>query len=70
MVRESILNSNLATDDELIVIEKKVKNVVDDAVEFSLASPEPDLSEVYRHVYSSLPYSVRGREPGEEYIIS
>ena len=70
MVRESILNSNLATDDELMEIETKVKGVVNDAVEFALASPEPDLSEVYTNIYSTLPYRVRGREPGEEYIIS
>ena len=70
MVRESILNSSLATDDELTEIEAKVKRVVADAVEFALASPEPDLSEVYTNVYSTRPYTVRGREPGEEYTIS
>ncbi|KAI6659352.1 Pyruvate dehydrogenase E1 component subunit alpha, somatic form, mitochondrial [Oopsacas minuta] len=70
MVKESIINSNLATESELKQIDKKVKKVIQEAVEFSLASPEPNLNEVYTHVYSTLPYTVRGREPGEEYVVS
>ena len=70
IARETIIDSQLATKEEIKEIDNKVKKVVNEAVDFAIASPEPDLSEVYTHVYSKLPYTVRGREPGEEYVVS
>ena len=69
MVKESLLNSNLATSEELDEIKKKVDQTIKEALEFAFSSPEPELSEVYTHVHST-PYTVRGRVPGEEYEIS
>jgi pyruvate dehydrogenase E1 component alpha subunit len=43
---------NLATEEELKAIEKKIQAVVDDAVQFALDSPEPDPKDLYRYVFA------------------
>lgn len=43
---------NLADSDELKAIDKKVQDVINDAVEFAQTSPEPDPSELYRYIYA------------------
>lgn len=43
---------NLADSEELKAINKKVQDVINDAVEFAQNSPEPDPSELYRYVYA------------------
>lgn len=51
-----IKQNNLATDDELTSINNKVKAEVEDAVEFAENSPYPDLSEVYKDIYTQEDY--------------
>lgn len=41
---------NLLSDDELKIIEKNVKDIVNDSAEFAQTSPEPDPSELYTDI--------------------
>jgi pyruvate dehydrogenase E1 component alpha subunit len=43
---------NLATTEELKAIDKKIQLVVEDAVEFALASPEPDPSDLHKYIFA------------------
>jgi pyruvate dehydrogenase E1 component alpha subunit len=43
---------NLATQDELKAIEKKIQAEIDEAVKFAEESPEPDPSELYRFIFA------------------
>lgn len=47
-----LVEQNLAQEDELKSIEKKIQAVVDDAVQFALESPEPDPNELYKYVFA------------------
>lgn len=47
-----LTEQNLASQDELKAIEKKIQGVVDDAVKFAEESPEPDPSELYRFIFA------------------
>ncbi|HEY9800234.1 MAG TPA: pyruvate dehydrogenase (acetyl-transferring) E1 component subunit alpha [Leptolyngbyaceae cyanobacterium] len=47
-----LIEQNLATEAELKDIERKIQNVIDDAVKFAESSPEPDPSELYRFVFA------------------
>jgi pyruvate dehydrogenase E1 component alpha subunit len=47
-----LIEKNLATEAELKDIERKVQDVIDDAVKFAESSPEPDPSELYRFVFA------------------
>ncbi|QSJ15981.1 pyruvate dehydrogenase (acetyl-transferring) E1 component subunit alpha [Nostoc sp. UHCC 0702] len=47
-----LLEQNLADEDELKAIERKIQDVIDDAVKFAESSPEPDKSELYRFVFA------------------
>ncbi len=47
-----LTENNLATPEELKAIEKKIQEVINDAVEFAQSSPEPDPSELYRYVFA------------------
>jgi len=49
-LRTMMLAENLATEDSLKEIERKVKDIVADAVEFAQTSPEPDPSELWTDV--------------------
>ncbi|MFI0395534.1 pyruvate dehydrogenase (acetyl-transferring) E1 component subunit alpha [Paracoccus jiaweipingae] len=51
-VRELLLQGNHASEDELKAIDKEIKQIVNDAAEFSKESPEPDLSELYTDIYA------------------
>jgi len=42
----------LADEAELKAIERKIQDVIDDAVKFAESSPEPDPSELYRFVFA------------------
>jgi pyruvate dehydrogenase E1 component alpha subunit len=57
---EHVLNvireQGFATEQELEDIQAKVKNIVDDAVEFAENSPWPDDSEVYKDIYTDADY--------------
>ncbi|NEO91862.1 MAG: pyruvate dehydrogenase (acetyl-transferring) E1 component subunit alpha [Moorea sp. SIO3G5] len=47
-----LTENNLATAEELKAIESKIQEVINDAVEFAQASPEPDPSELHRYVFA------------------
>ncbi|HIK19332.1 MAG TPA: pyruvate dehydrogenase (acetyl-transferring) E1 component subunit alpha [Leptolyngbyaceae cyanobacterium M33_DOE_097] len=47
-----MLEQNLATQDELKAIEKKIQGVVEDAVKFALESPEPNPNDLYKYVFA------------------
>lgn len=49
-VRELLLTGNHATDDDLKAIDRDIKAVVNEAAEFSKASPEPDASELWTDI--------------------
>ena len=51
-VRDLLLNAGLASDDDLKLIDKEIKEVVNASAEFAKASPEPDLSELYTDIYA------------------
>ncbi len=50
-VRDTILKNKLATEEELDEIEKSIKQVVNDSVEFAENSPYPDPSEAFTDIY-------------------
>ncbi|XHX81160.1 MAG: pyruvate dehydrogenase (acetyl-transferring) E1 component subunit alpha [Stenomitos frigidus ULC029] len=47
-----LLEQNLASQDELKAIEKKIQAVVEEAVTFALESPEPDPKDLYKYVFA------------------
>ena len=47
-----LIEQNLASQEDLTQIENRIQAVVDEAVEFAEASPEPDPSELYRFVFA------------------
>lgn len=59
-VRATILENNLATEDELAAIEAKIKEVVAESVKFSEESAFPDPKEAYTDVYveENYPFTV------------
>ncbi|WCJ22508.1 Pyruvate dehydrogenase E1 component subunit alpha [Euphorbia peplus] len=51
-LKKYILENNLASEAELKAIEKKIDEVVEDAVEFADASPHPDRSQLLENVFA------------------
>jgi pyruvate dehydrogenase E1 component alpha subunit len=51
-VRQMLLTGNHATEDDLKAIDKEIKDIVNEAAEFSKESPEPDLSELWTDIYA------------------
>jgi pyruvate dehydrogenase E1 component alpha subunit len=51
-VRELLLQGKHATDDDLKVIDKEIKAVVNAAAEFAKESPEPALEELWTDIYA------------------
>jgi pyruvate dehydrogenase E1 component alpha subunit len=47
-----MVEQNLANQKEIKAIEKKIQNLVEDAVKFALESPEPDPSELYKYIFA------------------
>jgi len=47
-----LVEQNLASDEELKNIERKIQGTIDEAVQFAESSPEPDPSELYRFVFA------------------
>lgn len=47
-----LIERNLASEEELKEIDKKVQAEIDDAVRFAEQSPEPDASELYRFIFA------------------
>ncbi len=55
-VRASILENDLATEDDLAVLDAKIKQQVDDSVKFAEESPYPPAEEAYHDVYVQADY--------------
>jgi pyruvate dehydrogenase E1 component alpha subunit len=55
-VKDTILKKKYATEADLKQIDKKIKEEVDDAVQFSEDSPWPEASEAYKDVYAQEDY--------------
>ena len=51
-VRDLLLGAGLASDEDLKVIDKDIKDIVNASAEFAKASPEPDLSELWTDIYA------------------
>lgn len=47
-----LTEQNLATQEELKAIEKRIQGVVEDAIQFALESPEPDAKDLYKYVFA------------------
>jgi pyruvate dehydrogenase E1 component alpha subunit len=47
-----LVENKLVTETELKDIEKKIQNLIEDAVKFAESSPEPDSSELYRFIFA------------------
>ena len=50
-VRHTILTNNMATEEELTVIDENIKKVVQESVDFAEASPYPTPDELFKDVY-------------------
>ena len=53
--RQFLESSSVASDAELDKIDTKAKEIVDEAVRFAEASPEPGQEELFRHIYVEEP---------------
>ncbi len=51
VVRDIILESGYANEQELKLIDKSIKDIITEAEEFALNSPLPDVAELYKDVY-------------------
>jgi pyruvate dehydrogenase E1 component alpha subunit len=51
-VREMLLTGKHATEDDLKVIDKEIKAVVNESAEFAKTSPEPALEELWTDIYA------------------
>ncbi|KAL7058307.1 hypothetical protein AAHC03_017226 [Spirometra sp. Aus1] len=63
-------SSGLATDDDIKAIDKKIRQEVEKQLAECEASPEPDVSSAFEHVYSKLPdnFSIRGCDLSKKYV--
>jgi acetoin:2,6-dichlorophenolindophenol oxidoreductase subunit alpha len=52
--RQRLLDEGTAVEAEIADIEARVAAELEEAVQFALASPQPDLSELYTDVYAAL----------------
>jgi pyruvate dehydrogenase E1 component alpha subunit len=55
-VKDKILKNKLASMDDLNEIHKRVKEIVDESVQFAEESPYPAPEDVYKHVYAEEDY--------------
>jgi len=53
VTRKELLDSGVASEEELVAIEKSVDAAVQASVDFAHASPWPDVSETYADVYAN-----------------
>ena len=51
-LKKYILEKNLAREDELKTIDKKIDEIIDDSVEFADASPPPPRSQLLENVFA------------------
>ncbi|NJO01745.1 MAG: pyruvate dehydrogenase (acetyl-transferring) E1 component subunit alpha [Bacteroidia bacterium] len=55
-VKQTILENKFASEEDLAAIEEKIKDIVEDAVQFADESPYPDPSEAFKDVYVQKDY--------------
>ncbi|XP_062964736.1 pyruvate dehydrogenase E1 component subunit alpha, testis-specific form, mitochondrial isoform X1 [Cynocephalus volans] len=61
LLKDRMLNTKLASVEELKEIDAEVRKEIDDAAQFATTDPEPPLEELGHHIYSSNPpFEVRG----------
>ncbi|MCZ6519820.1 MAG: pyruvate dehydrogenase (acetyl-transferring) E1 component subunit alpha [Actinobacteria bacterium] len=53
-LRDRMFSAELLTGEELEAIDEEVRAIVDAAVEFAEAAPEPEVDTLYQHVYSEI----------------
>ncbi len=59
IIKQKLLSSKFATDADIESINKKVNDIVDESVKFAEESEYPDVSELYKDVYSeAYPYII------------
>ena len=56
-VKDTILKNKIASEDELLDIDKKIKEIVAESVKFAEESPFPSKDEVYNDVYQEEEYA-------------
>jgi pyruvate dehydrogenase E1 component alpha subunit len=56
-VKDTILKGKIATEDELLDIDKKIKEIVTEAVKFAEESPYPTKDEIYTDIYEEEDYA-------------
>jgi pyruvate dehydrogenase E1 component alpha subunit len=56
VIRKKLLDKGFATEEEILAIEQKVKDMVEDSVQFAENSPYPEPDEIYRDVYAENDY--------------
>ncbi len=54
ILRDRMFSADLLTEQELEAIDREVRDVVDAAVEFAEAAPEPEVDTLYQNVYSEI----------------
>ena len=64
-VRSLLLTGNHATEDDLKAIDREIKEIVNDAAEFSKDSPEPPLEELWTDIYAD---TVPQAEPADQNV--
>jgi pyruvate dehydrogenase E1 component alpha subunit len=65
-----IIESNIATEDDMKKIDKDIKEQVEAAVKFSEQSPLPPKEELVTDVYVDKHYVVKGRHAKEIYTVN
>jgi len=50
MVKEMLIQGGHSTQDDLKIIDKDIKKIVQESADFAIASPEPDLNELYTDI--------------------
>lgn len=56
VVLKTIRDKKMASEEDIEIINNRIKDIVDDAVKFSEDSPYPDPSELYTDVYVQKDY--------------
>nr|YP_009294025.1 pyruvate dehydrogenase E1 component alpha subunit [Hildenbrandia rubra]AOM67267.1 pyruvate dehydrogenase E1 component alpha subunit [Hildenbrandia rubra] len=51
-LKNQIIQSNLASRQDLDIIDTKVKQILQDAVSFALSSPEPDVKDLHKYLFA------------------
>ncbi len=51
-LREMLLETGAATQDDLKAVDREIKDIVSDAADFAQDSPEPDVAELFTEVYA------------------